>query len=121
MEAHRADYVVSAGTLAAAAVGGTYALWLFFLAAMNLKRVRDAGALHPAALALGTPILLVGWLLDLLVNATVMTLLLAELPRETTVTARLKRHNRQTTGWRKKVAVFFEPLLDPFDPSGDHI
>ena len=38
-----------------------------------------------------------------------------------TVTARLKRHNATNTGWRKAVAVWFEPLLDPYDPSGDHI
>lgn len=100
---------------------GSYALWLFFLAAMNLKRVRDAGLLHPSALALGTPVLIVGLALDFVVNVTVFTLLLCEWPRETTVTARLKRHNRAGAGWRKKVSALFEPLLDPFDPAGDHI
>jgi hypothetical protein len=51
----------------------------------------------------------------------VLTLLLLEWPKEMTVTARLKRHNATSTGWRKAVAVWFEPLLDPYDPSGDHI
>jgi hypothetical protein len=33
----------------------------------------------------------------------------------------MKRHNRSSTGWRLSVVRWFEPLLDPLDPSGDHI
>jgi hypothetical protein len=99
----------------------TYGLWVFYLAVMNLKRVHDSHGLSPWALRFGYPVLIVGYLLDILVNWVVVTLLLLELPREATVTARLKRHNRESAGWRKSVALFFEPLLDPFDPSGDHI
>ena len=101
--------------------GSFYLLWILYLAVMNLKRVKDAGLISPLALTLGYPVLFVGYLLDVLVNITVLTLVLLELPKELTVTARLKRHNRTSTGWRKSVAVWFEPLLDPFDPSGDHI
>ncbi len=47
--------------------------------------------------------------------------LLAELPRETTVTARLKRH-KYATGWRGRVARWVAAhLLDAFDPDGKHI
>ncbi len=97
-----------------------YTLWVLYLAVMNLKRVKDAGKLNKASLVLGTPILILGLVLDALLNVFVMTILLLELPRELTVTARLKRHNL-AGGWRKKVAALFEPILDPFDPSGDHI
>jgi hypothetical protein len=100
--------------------GATYALWIFYLAVMNLKRAKDAGLLSKTAMALGYPVLIVGYLLDCFVNVFVMTFLLLELPRETTVTSRLKRHNKGT-GWRKAVAAWVEPLLDPYDPSGDHI
>ena len=103
------------------AFGSFYLLWILYLAVMNLKRVKDAGLISPLALTLGYPVLFIGYLLDVLVNITVLTLVLLELPKELTVTARLKRHNRTSTGWRKSVAVWFEPLLDPFDPSGDHI
>lgn len=103
------------------ALGSFYLLWILYLAVMNLKRIKDAGLISPLALALGYPVLFVGYLLDVLVNITVLTLVLLEFPKELTVTARLKRHNRTSTGWRKSVAVWFEPLLDPFDPSGDHI
>jgi hypothetical protein len=97
-----------------------YLLWLAFICVMGLKRAKDAGLLSKTAMALGYPVLIVGYLLDCFVNVFVMTLLLLELPRETTVTSRLKRHNKGT-GWRKAVSAWAEPLLDPYDPSGDHI
>lgn len=103
------------------AFGSSYILWIFYLAVMNLKIAREAGLLTTTAKVLGYPVLIVGYILDCFVNTTVMTLVLLEIPQETTVTARLKRHNRNSTGWRKAVAVWAEPLLDPFDPSGNHI
>ena len=103
------------------ALAGFYVLWILYLAVMNLKRVRDAGKLSKLALALGTPVLFVGYILDAVLNIVVMTVILLELPQELTVSERLKRHNKDTGGWRKAVALWFEPLLDPFDPSGDHI
>lgn len=103
------------------AVATTYALWFFYLAVMSLKRAKDAGMLSSAAKVLGYPVLCVGLILDVLVNAFICTPLFLELPRELLVTSRLKRHNRTGRGWRKRLAAWFEPLLDPFDPSGDHI
>ena len=98
-----------------------YALWVFYLAIMNLKRAKIAKLLNKPALILGTPVLFVGYVFDAFVNVFVMTVLLFELPQELTVTARLKRHINEQTGWRCNVAKFFIPLLDPFDPSGHHI
>jgi hypothetical protein len=98
-----------------------YLLWIFYLAVMNLKRAKEAGLLTKTAKVLGMPVLIVGYALDCFVNVTLMTIVLFEVPQETTVTARLKRHNRESSGWRKTVAVWAEPLLDPYDPSGDHI
>ena len=103
------------------AVLACYGLWVFYLAVMNLKRVRDNGGLSKWATRFAYPVLLVGYVLDVLVNWFVVTVLLLELPKETTVTARLKRHNRGSAGWRKAVVQFFEPLLDPFDPDGNHV
>lgn len=97
-----------------------YVLWGLYLAVMNLKRAKDAGQLSKTALVLGTPILFVGLLVDLFCNV-LLSVPLLELPQELTVTARLKRHNKDVSGWRKSVALWFEPLLDPFDPTGDHI
>lgn len=103
------------------AVLAVYGLWIFYLAVMNIKRVRDAGLLSPWALRFGYPVLFIGIVLDMLVNWFVVTVLLLEFPQETLVTSRFKRHMRDSSGWRLKVVKFFEPLLDPFDPSGNHI
>lgn len=103
------------------ALGVTYALYVFYAAVMNIKRVRDMGRLTTIGYAFGYPTLLIGYVLDVLCNWFVMTLVFLELPKETTVTARMKRHNRESTGWRLSIVRFFEPLLDPLDPSGDHI
>lgn len=111
-------------SIAAAAIftaGAFYALWVLYLAVMNLRRAKHAGLLTRTAYVMGLPMLGVGLVLDFLVNAVPMTLILLELPREWTVSARLKRHNLHSTGWRKSVALWFEPLLDPFDHTGDHI
>ena len=102
-------------------LGNTYALWIFYLAVMNLKRAKDAGQLTTTAKALGYPVLIVGYLLDCFVNFTVMTVLLLELPQETTVTSRLSRHLNEGEGWRKAIAAWAAPLLNPFDPSGRHL
>lgn len=98
-------------------------LWVFYLAVMNLKRVHSAGKLGKVALALGMPVLIVGYVLDVLANVVVFTVLLLELPRwgEWTVTARLQRHHVDET-WRGKVAQWFETeLLGEFDPAGRHV
>jgi hypothetical protein len=108
-------------------LGSLYALWLFFLACMNLKRAKEAGQLSRTALVLGTPLLWVGYTLDAFVNTTLMTIVLLEWPQwqlsppEILVTDRLKRHHQTSTGWRLAVVLWFEPLLDPYDPSGDHV
>lgn len=98
-----------------------YELWIYFLCVMSLKRAKKAGLLSKTAIFFGTPILLTGYLLDAFVNVFVLTLVLLELPEELTVTARLKRHIRESHDWRLSVAKWFVPLLDPFDPSGRHI
>lgn len=99
----------------------TYGLYVFYCAVMNIKRVRDMGKLTKLGMVFGYPTLFIGLFLDFLCNTFVMTLLFLELPQEWTVTSRLKRHNNSNDGWRTSIAKFFEPLLDPLDPSGDHI
>ena len=96
-------------------------LWVFFLACMNLKRAKEAGQLTKTALVFGTPVLWAGYLLDVFVNITLMTVVMWELPKEWLVTDRLARHHKISTGWRLAVVLWFEPLLDPYDPSGDHV
>lgn len=66
------------------------------------------------------PALVVGLLLDLIVNTFVATLIFIELPREWTVSARLTRHS-EGGGWRQRVAIAIRTaLLDNIDPNGVH-
>lgn len=98
-----------------------YLLWFFYLAVMNLARAKENGTLTTVALYLGYPIFLVGYLLDIFVQVTVMSLLFLELPKEWTVTGRLKRHLYGSLGWREKIAAWFcHHLLNTFDPNGRH-
>lgn len=114
-------YIPYALTYLAVAALSTYALYVFYAAVMNVKRVRDAGKLTTLGKVFGYPTLVIGLLLDLYVNVFVMTFILLEVPQEFTVTSRLKRHHANDTGWRLAVVKFFEPVLDPLDPSGDHV
>lgn len=98
-----------------------YLLWIFYLAVMNLKRARDAGRLHRVAAWLGLPVLVVGYVLDVLVQVVPATIVFFDPPRELLLTTRLKRY-KDRTDWRGKVSAFMaDVLLDDFDPSGKHV
>jgi hypothetical protein len=102
-------------------LGCIYALWLFYLAVMNLDRARRAGTLSKPALVCGYPILIVGLLVDLVCNI-LLTVPFLDLPRETTVTYRLKRYAAGPDGWRKRFTLWFaDDMLDDFDPTGKHV
>ena len=103
------------------AAGLTYLTWVAYLAVMSLARARAAGTLSKTGMVLGAPLLLVGYTLDVALNVTVISVVLWELPREATVTDRLRRHKKGSTGWRLTVVEWVEPLLDPHDHRGDHI
>ena len=103
------------------ALVAVWQLWVHFLAIMHLQERRDAGTLGPIAYRIGVVTLIYGYALDFAVNAVVMTVVMLEPPRETTVTARLKRHASRDT-WRGDIARWMAAhLLDAFDPSGRHI
>ena len=115
------EFISAVGLYTAISLIATYALWVFYLAVMNLKRVRDQNKLTKTALYLGIPVLWTGVVLDAFVNIFIVSVILWEFPKELLVTARFKRHNAAPSGWRKKIVAWFEPLLDPFDPDGNHI
>lgn len=103
-------------------VVGIYVTWVLYLCIMTLARARNDGKLPTVAYRLAYPILLVGYLVDFLLNVIVVTLILAELPRELLVSARLSRHIKtEGTGWRKSVSTWVcKNLLDWADPKGCH-
>ena len=104
-------------------IGSFYALWIFYLAVMCLKRARDSGSISTGALCFGYPILFVGMVIDFVVQVTAASVLFLEPPRELTVTARLKRHlyHGKPGSWREKLAGWLcANLLNTFDPDGRH-
>lgn len=97
-----------------------YAFWVLYLAIMALYRAHLNKSLTKLGYALGAPLLLVGLLLDVVMNITVFSVAFVEIPRELLVTKRLQRHLKQT-GWRFKLAKFIcEELLNFADPTGNH-
>ena len=87
-----------------------FMLWVFFLAVMKLKDIRNAGKLIGPIKGPAYLVLVIGYLLDALCNLLVLTVLLLELPRltggarwykdsEWTVSARTKRWALTAT-WR---------------------
>ncbi len=108
---------------ALAGLASIYALWVFYLAVMHLKRARDNGTLSRPALYLGYPVLLVGYALDVFVQIVVASVLFMDIPREWTLTGRLKRYlYLEPPGtWREAAAAWMcAHLLDQFDPDGRH-
>ena len=106
---------------AAYGIGSIYVLWLFYLAVMHLARARENGTLSRPALYLGYPLFLIGYLLDVFVQIVVMSVLFFDIPRDWTVTGRMKRYINTETGWREAVAIWMcSHLLNAFDPDGKH-
>lgn len=107
----------------------SFLLWVYFLAVMKLRDIRDAGKLvgptkYPALAVLG-----VGYALDAIVNTVPMTLLFWELPqwqrgangkREWTVSDRTKRL-KLAGGWRGRLSAWLRThFLAKADTSGGH-
>lgn len=104
-------------------LGLLYAMWIFYVAVMHLDKIHSEQGLNLPSKILGYPLLVVAFTLDVLLNWIVFTVLFLELPKELTISHRLKRINRRDTkGYRKWLIVhIFEPLLDGFDKRGNHI
>lgn len=98
-----------------------WALWVLFLATMNLGQAKAEGKLKGFALWAGYTVLSVGLLVDFVVQVTVATVIWLELPRELTVSGRVERLCREGYGYRLALAMWFRHvLLAPFDRSGGH-
>lgn len=99
-------------------------IWLFFLlyiASMGAIEAYKMKRLNSVLWVLCLPIVIIGYVLDVIHNLTVFTMLYFEFPKELTVTERLKRHAKDKT-FRGKLSIWIaETLLNPFDHTGNHI
>lgn len=99
---------------------GLYLLFLLYIVVMGLYRAHLQKRLGRTLKVLGAPVLMVGALMDVLVNLTLATIVFLDIPRELMLTMRLQRYMRGG-GWRRSWANWLcAKLLDPFDPSGSH-
>ena len=104
-----------------AAVCSAYLLWVCYLALCNVYRIKRDGKLSHLQLAIASPLLIFGGALDVAFNLIFGTVLLADIPQEWTLSARLSRLNDRQD-WRGKIARWAGAvLLDPFDPTGKHL
>lgn len=98
----------------------SFLLWVFFLAVMKLRDVRDAGKLNGQAKYPATLVLCIGYALDFAVNMVPATILFLELPRELTVSERTKRHREEQT-FRGSISRWLRKgFLAIADTSGAH-
>ena len=103
----------------------TYVFYLLFLIYAAWKAAKDAGRAVPllATILIGA-VVLFGYLVDVIYNAIVGSVIFLEAPWVEswkvwtwTFTARLKRH-KPYTDWRGREARFWAGLLDPFEQGG---
>lgn len=97
-----------------------YVFFLTYVACMNIIRVHKIGQLNGALWFLCLPFVAYGLILDFINNVTIFNFVFWELPRELTVTARLKRHI-DDPGFRGEIARFMcVKMLSPMDHTGNH-
>lgn len=100
-----------------------WVFWYLYLIVMGLYRAKLNGTLTWTAKILGAPALVIGFVLDVLVQYTIASLIWREWPRrgEHLVTDRMQRYLAHGSGSRYVKAKWLcDHLLDPFDPTGKH-
>ena len=114
--------VVSLG-LMAFVLSTLWALWVLYIAMMNIKRVSDADSMPVRVKLLVYPTMVVFELVEFVANVIILTVLMWDWPKEIRVSDRLRRYwrNPEKYGWRVYIVKFLKPMLDPFDPAGPHI
>jgi hypothetical protein len=113
--------ITTAVDFAVVAVVSLYALYVYYCAIMNIWRVYKLGKLTILGKIFGIPTLAVGLALDVFVNIFIATVVFLDFPDEWTLSLRLNRYLKNETGYRYAIARWIEPVLDPLDPSGNHI
>ena len=114
------NHILDAFELFGALTISCFLLWVFFLAIMKLRDVRDAGKLNGQAKYPAYFVLAIGYFLDFAVNTIPATILFLELPQELTVSERTKRH-RDEVGFRGDMSRWLRKgFLAIADSSGGH-
>lgn len=98
-------------------------MWCFYVLyvlVMGVYRAHLAQRLSLVAYVLLVPFVVLGFVVDVLTNIVIASVLFADPPRELLLTTRLQRYVNGA-GWRRTVAAWVcDTLLDPLDPRGEH-
>lgn len=104
-----------------------WVFWLVYVVVMGFYRAHLAKRLNPLTFVMASPVLIVGYALDMFCQYTLACLVFWDRPKsflhERMVTTRLQRYvaEGEVGGWRFKVATYIcDKMLDPFDPTGNH-
>lgn len=101
-----------------------WCLWILYVAMMNIDRARNIDQLPWQAKIMVYPTVALFDIVELIANVIVCTPIFFDLPREVTVSDRLRRYAADPTSagkYRMTLVNFVRPMLDPFDPDGPHI
>lgn len=88
---------------------------------MAMIRAHHERKLNGLLWVLCLPFVAISWVIDVAHNVTVFTVVFCELPRELTVTERLKRHVKQQTFRGKLARWIADTLLNSFDHTNNHV
>jgi hypothetical protein len=99
-------------------IAAFYLLWTLFLAYASVNLAYTKKIAPKYVIWLSAPILVAGLCVDVAINVILMTIIMAEFPKEYTVSTRIHRH-RSSTGYRKFIANLFVPFLNSFEK--DHV
>lgn len=104
-------------TWAATSVTLFISTFLFFVALMYMRNIQDTiFMLHWSVRWVCYLLLLIGLVLDTLLNWIVLTIAFIEIPQECLSTAHVIRHKYDSTHWRQDMALWFcANWLTPFD------
>jgi hypothetical protein len=98
-----------------------YIFFIIYVASIGMIDAYKAKKLNWLLLVLSFPFVAVCWLIDVAHNVTLFSIIFWELPRELTLTNRLKRHVLEDTKRGKLARWIAETILNPFDASGSHV
>lgn len=99
----------------------TYTLFISYVFAMGVKRVRDRGKLTKLNYSLSYPVVLIGYTVDVLVNQLYMSVICLDPFHFGTVTNRMQKYKySKATNWQKAVSAWIELHIDDFEdtPNG---
>jgi hypothetical protein len=87
-----------------------------FLGLGSARRAQAAGVLSGEVKLVAYLLVLIGLPADVTFNLVRGTLMFRELPRELLFSSRVKRHVRESTGWRHDKALQWMAFLNVVDP-----